>query len=333
MKTELIIQITRQTSKEGIHSFEYKNLWSIERDNLIPKTRDIIPGDRIYIDGSCSIPRIKLRPWCKENNVLIVHDIKDATKVIMCEKTIDKLSSRNYSSGNIWSILRENINKFVDNVNMISYIDSIITLDTFIIYNSNHLSHIRGGGVSTTAIYRNIVTEENLATLSNLLSYDIVHADTLVGQISDTSKAIMLEKDYKSIQSLLESKDINDNNLAVEAMCNYNFDKSAVYLLFLYKKYKDVIRYTKIAKTVNYKAFMTYFRLNHNQIINREHILEILDRLDLITDYTLAILYPVLLETYTEALGTKYFTIESIQPTSVLLEAYAKSKAQEQIII
>lgn len=322
MKTNLVIDFTNAT-------LDYEIRYNIIQSDIEYKYKTLVNGDKIYIDKDCNIPRSKLRPWCNDNNITIVHNINDATKVVLSNKTIDRYTRSSYRKDCKWPIFKSHLLATEKGRELIKELENIKDLNDDTSINIYQLSlgllSINQSGDFTDYIEMYIADEDQFNDLNTLLNYNTIHADQVVKLLSNTSKAIMLEKDYISIQTLFQSQDGNDHNLAVEAMCNYNYDESAVYLLFLYKKFSERIRYTKVSKTVNYKSFANYFNINHGRKLSREYIIDILVSKNILTDDNLSILHNLIITEYNDNIGSKYFTIGNIQPTELLLEAYNKS--------
>ncbi len=297
----------------------------------IDKTTTIVAGDKIYIDEKCKIPRFKLRPYCKDNDIKIVNKVEEANKVILCNNTIDSKMCFNAKGYNIYVIDKEDL---IDLVN--SKENPFVTIDTAsfkdIVYVDSYWRNIGGRhfpiGVQQIMRYysHKTIEDKDKEYLANLLQKECVHEDAITKLVSECSQSIMEEKDYISIQRLFNSSDKSDHNLACEALCNYQYDESAAYLLLLIIEFKEIIRHCKISSTVNFRALLNYFQVTLNQDMRIDTVLHKLDHQSLLNTKQIEILYPYLIEEYNTKLNTKYFTISSLEPSTLMINALNKTK-------
>jgi hypothetical protein len=106
-------------------------------------------------------------------------------------------------------------------------------------------------------------------------------------------------------------------------MANCNYKESAVFLLLLFKEHHFVSKmyYSKTKNHVNFKSLLNFFNLSlHRNNLDFDNIIEKLIALDVMNNYNINILLPLINQEAINNLPSKYFKFSSIIPNDFVQE-------------
>ena len=129
---------------------------------------------------------------------------------------------------------------------------------------------------------------------------------------------------YEGMKNLFESGDTSNHRVAMESMANCDYLKSAIYLLFLVKDYKNKMYNSDMKNHINFKSFLRFFDINVKYHMSFDDIVEILIKKDIMTKECLALLMPFATEQVLESGETKYFKATNVVHSPEVEEAMQK---------
>lgn len=315
-----VIKITEVSTITGVLKYEY--IYDTQLDSISDevtrienaiKVIDRVPtkGDKMYFLNGVTVPRFKIKKFCKDKGPVVVKYIESCNLAIIGKNTIkehfdwdyyyrlDKDEIKTYL--NNWIMNNEII---VDNVwaeELLSIIDNVDDLYYDHGGNYNQRNYIEKASITLddrpTVTSLSVNLYDRLQKILNL-TCDIIDESTILKQLNST--VIMDKEIYESIQRLMDSSDNENMKLAMELMSNCDYDNSAMYLLLLLKKYSTKIYNMSNKNHVNFKAMLNYFGFtsNSNFNIDVDDIIEKLKKRKLLVPSQLNILVPLILEDY-----------------------------------
>jgi hypothetical protein len=151
------------------------------------------------------------------------------------------------------------------------------------------------------------------------------HQDEMLKQLNTGS--VLDEEMYTQIHRLFESSDKENTKLAMEAMANCDFQKSAVYLLLLVKKYGEKIYNSGNRHHVNFKSLLKYFQLTNITNISVDEMIDSLRHQKLLSIDNLNRLMPLAMEVIRES-----GDMDNIKVKDVELSLEAEQAIAENIL-
>jgi hypothetical protein len=273
---------------------EYTNIISFIRKIIFQEKKELKLGKKVYLGSSSNLPRHKVKEYFNDNNTKKTSRIEQADTVILDKVGIEKLlhfltpdTTNNYHDGlflgkiyiadtpyNKQNLLPITLNythygyKLEDlvsdsstpfyiiapsNINVISpdlkpYLDILNSQDLYV---SNSWSANR----EILNIYEAIVTLNKNPNINVVFDEDIL---TLIN-----SDGLDLDPDYLStLDSMFESKDQENINLALEMLSNVNIEKHSLTLALFLNRHMDKF-YSGSGLNINqnrsFKSFIKYF--------------------------------------------------------------------------
>lgn len=350
------------TIQDAIVNPEY-NLQSIL--GKIVENRKYTPakGDKIWIFPHSNIPRFKLKEMCKNYGTSIVKEESKATAKFVGTDYLFKIMdvTSNFYKFEMTQVLewlqrsedkskvyfeyhqkedRLTIKEFINllkesGINEV-YIDKH---DTLQFTGSEHeKDHLFKSNILLSEEEEEKLDEEgNLysivtpiigceAEFDQILTDPLIyHQDELLAKISG---AVMTEDMYNRVKEMLESEDVENKKLAIEAMGSCDFQKSAVYLLLLLYTNSDEIQYVSSKNHVNFKSLLRFFNLrNEKNVRSIDDIIECLKYQKLFNLTNLNILMPLAMEHIREN-----GEMQNIKIKDVELSPEAESALAENIL-
>lgn len=178
--------------------------------------------------------------------------------------------------------------------------------------------------------YYSFISEENETEFYSLLNHQNVYDESALVSLLN-SQTIMDEEMYKGILNLFDSSDANNHILAMETMANCNYLKSAGYLLMLYSDYSYLINKKVNKNHINFKSFLSFFKLNRGCSISIDDIVDKLKEKKLLNRSNLNIVLKKaenLIINASES-ATNYFTYKYITPIKSIIEEMEKTEAED----
>lgn len=311
-------------------------------------------GDKIYIYPGAGIPRFKVKEFCKTFEVsLVKYPEKANIKIVnptisngMFDTTggvgVDKelfleyLSKVTRTGDKRYIDLKKDIRESTCPYVMISTYDlrslsdpdqlifkeailpyDIITNDN---YTFNHPKLIEE--------YYTIVKEEHLAKFLQLSedksTYD---QDDILRLLNTTS---VMDKDmYEDIKRLFESEDNDNTTIAMEAMANCDFEKSAIWLLLLLQEYGgSKMWHTPSRNHVNFKSMLKFFGIASIGYLTLDSIIDSLIAKRLLTPENLEVITPLACGSLTEQGRFKHFKVSEVSFSEEIMNSLKNNKLE-----
>lgn len=353
-------QITNPaTSKTQFQEVTLCNKQDIKLKNVY----NPVEGDIIHIDAYCKIPRFKLKEFCEEHKVKITRDknkanIRFANNDSLNNYIIDTYSSTILlkKSSLIYFLKKQGLpSKFGDLINILQSYDYEYF---FTDYNFVH-SAMHGYGFQSKLDFKCKTDYDDENNPVNHIDYidnddddkripiKTEMYDEYVNFINESydekallsllNKSFVIDKEaFEGISNLFESSDNGNHILAMETMANCSYNESAVYLLLLFKEYKQQIYNSKTRHHVNFKSLTNYFNISVGSYLHFDEIFQTLIKLNLINEQNVQVLKEKIWLEANDSFITQYFVYSDIEPTDDIKQLINANniiiKAEETII-
>ena len=239
----------------------------IERDVVDPTifntisttTSSLVTKDKVFIMPGVTIPRYKIRETGKEIGFDIVRSLSKATKVIYCHKQVmDEMVEKQSCMG----IEIKHVKLLFDQYNM----------DTTELENTTNENIIVDYEVyyAIKTLYNNIFASDDIdSSHFYVYSYTDSVYETLINELLSGTKVVISDKDvmkqcngskpldaesYKRLVSMFKTS--QNQEIAMELLCNCDYDQSMVYILKLLSQFN--FRAMPGTNHINYKSFRQY---------------------------------------------------------------------------
>lgn len=347
------------------NTIEHFEIEIFEKNPLkgLPRKYTPTAGDRIFIYPDSNIPRFKLKNFCDKHKVSVAKAKESATVFFMDPETANK-DGKYYDSDNYPHLVYKAY--FTDYVKKASrvgdkrYIKLLQDLQTSqedVVYvkasytfeqeglNKYKLDIVReretddtddnGNNVTLVANCKDrdkiyfIETEDQRKAFAELENRDVYHSDAMLALLNEGS--VVDKEMYDGIMNLFESKDTNDHRVAMEAMANCDYEKSAVYLLMVFYHHQSEI-YNNDTKThVNFKSYLKFFKLEHGRGITIDDMVNKLKDKRLLNSSNLAIVMKEAKKVIKSTIegDTDYFVFTEIVPVEEIQKEVAETDAED----
>lgn len=209
-----------------------------------PANTTISSGDKVFFLPGIDFPRFKLSEYGKNNNIRRTINISSASIIVIYGDLVEKFFEKYFT----WNLFENkniisknglgNLYKRDDKENR-SYYNLSRNIDKYLQFSSN-----------TDFEFLKLI----LYMQANPSKYKIITSDDLLN-IVNTQSLILDKALFDNLDSMLASTDANSHNLALETICNTNYEKSIVkVLLLLTKHYNNAIAYSNYKNTVNFRT-------------------------------------------------------------------------------
>ena len=283
-------------------------------------------GDKLFIHSSCTIPRFKIKTFCKEYGVALVKtEVSANIKIISKRDTIKDyfISSYYYKFNKQELITIISKYNFKDVVSELMSIDSehayMLSTNCFGDYNTPIYKEISDLDYSHESVpyFRSEESYEDFLKLQSQTLYD---QDDILKRLN--TGGVMDKEQYESIQRLFNSTDTENVKLGMEAMANCDFEKSAVYLLILLREYGHAMFNCGNRNHVNFKSMLKFFNINYDiRSIGLDQIIQSLISRKLLNNDNLDRLMPEMITNMKRHSGTDYFEIDKVKPNSEVIKS------------
>jgi len=301
--------LTKMDHKTRI--IEYEHIWVVpcsvqNLSNSVIKGDAYTPtkGDRIWFYPGCDVPRFKVKQFCVKNDIAVVKYAEKANVKFIGPETIKELVKIQYTH----SIPKVDFLKWFDTIMCNAYIEIrelIVKSPNDVIYLEYDARNAFTGkdcfGKNTLdddlTDHNNILycTEENHEKLLVLQQDPLIRSQDTILSLLNTG-IILDEQMYNDIHRLFESSDKENTKLAMEAMANCDFQKSAVYLLLLMKEYGQKISDSGNRHHVNFKSLIKYFQVTNLENMTVDNMINSLRGQKLLSVDNLNRLMPLAME-------------------------------------
>jgi hypothetical protein len=228
-------------------------------DKISTTTSSLVAKDKVFIMPGVTIPRYKIRETGKEIGFDIVRTFNKATKVIYCKKQIiDEMVKKQNCMGVEIKLLREIFMCYDMDTTELDNSDFTNIILDYEIYNAlKHLYNniFNNDAFDSNHFYTYTYTDDIYETLINdlLTGTKVIISDKDVIKQCNGSKPLDSES-YKRLVSMFKTS--QNQEIAMELLCNCDYDQSMVYILKLISKFD--LRSMPGTNHVNYKSFRQY---------------------------------------------------------------------------
>ncbi len=345
--------------KKPENTIEYCQIELFDKNPLRGLQRKYTPteGDRIFIYPDSNIPRFKLKKFCDQYKVSIAKVKETANVFFMDDQTANK-ENKYYDTDNYPDLMYKDY--FLDflkratKVNDQRYVKLIADLSSstedVIFLNGSYTFQNEGLNKHKLSVVRQdeaddddclvanclnrdkiyfIKTEEQRKAFTDIENKNFYHPDAMLALLNEGS--VVDKEMYDGIMNLFESSDKNDHKIAMEAMANCDYQKSAVYLLMVFYHHQYKIYNSDTKTHVNFKSFLNFFKLSHSHGISIDDIIDKLKDKRLLNSSNLAIVMKKAKKVMKATLesDTEYFEFTDVAPVESIQQEVAETDAEE----
>lgn len=317
-----------------------------------------VAGQRIFIYPDSNIPRFKLKAFCEKYKVSVAKAKETANVFFMHPESANKdkeYFDYEYRPVFMYKDYFLDYLKKATRVGDMRYIKLINDLanhpDSAVIINDRWTFEQHGVGkyklnivepgdtddndnllvpnceeVNNNKIY--YMNAEQSKNFSLIEGKDVYHSDALLTLLNDNG-TVLDEEMYNGLNNLFDSNDVNDHKVAMEAMANCDYQKSAVYLLMIfYHNHLDIFN-CDTKNHVNFKSFLKFFDLKPARSIDIDDIIDRLKAKKLLTSANLKIVMEKARELMLEKMTgvTTNFVPTGIAPTETIQKEVEETDA------
>ncbi len=332
-----IIEIHNMDNDDSVIEFEIKKCLpsdAVNKQELIkliqPVKYTISKGDKIYFLQGCDVPRFKLSTLKDDIGFTISKTVDNANVVVYSEKFVDKMFKSDYVSNYVtkYEITKYVRDKFKNNESesvqkFLSVLHDENTMDIVRFWNWSKFREVKPNAYhNSQRVWEADI--EDLKTIDTIKANKIiVHQDDLLSRINIVN---MTEDMFLEACKMFRSEDHNNHVLAMELMANCDYDKSALYLLELFRLFsRDKIYNRREKSHVNFKSLCNYFGVRPGDYYDLDDIINILTAKRVLTPDKLDTLIKLAKEDFAETVdnNSKYFKVLDIVPNNNLLNNIA----------
>jgi hypothetical protein len=356
-----IICINNYDTTTQLIDYTYVEMY--DKSPLGGLTRKYVPkaGDRIFIYPDSNIPRFKLKRFCDTYKVSIAK-AKDTANVFFIDPKSANEKQQFYTSDSYCYLMYKSY--FTDYIKKstrvgdkryIKLLEDLASSTEDIIYLQSY-SDLCSKGINKYkldiveardledddgVIDKSLVTcerihnnlyfiedDEQRKSFAMLEGKDFYHPDAMLALLNEGS---VLDKEmYKGIMNLFESKDNNDHKVAMEAMANCDYQKSAVYLLMTFYHNQRHIWNSDTRNHVNFKSFLKYFDLKAADSIVIDDIIDKLKDKRLLDSNNLAVVMKEAKKVIKSSIeeDTNYFVFTDLAPIKEIQKEVEETDAE-----
>lgn len=323
-----------------------------------------VAGDKIFIYPDSNIPRFKLKRFCEQHKVSIAKAKESANVFFMNPDSVNR-DNQFYNEDNYANLIHKTyfldyIKKAtrVNDARYVPLISDLTNLSENVVYlqstynftqygiNKYTLDIVReqdldediNGNIDSTLINSEertkmfyIQTEDQRKAFDFIENKDFYHPDSMLALLNEGS--VVDKEMYDGIMNLFESSDNNDHKVAMEAMANCDYEKSAVYLLMVFYHHQNKIYNSDTKTHVNFKSYLNFFKLSHGRTICIDDIIDKLKDKRLLNSSNLAIVMKEAKKVIKDTIenDTNYFVFTDIAPVESIQQEVAETDAEEAL--
>jgi hypothetical protein len=345
---------TQQIEHEHIEIYDKSPLRGLAR-KYVPKA-----GDRIFIYPDSNIPRFKLKRFCETYKVSVAKVKETANVFFMDPKSANTddnfyevdtsgyLMSKEYFTNYVKKSTRIGDKRYIKLLaDLEASTETVVYLYEYYnlrdkglnkykldIVDKDDLEEDDDGHVDLTLVncesekIHYVRTEDQKKSFDFLEGKDFYHPDAMLALLNEGS---VLDKEmYDGIMNLFQSKDMNDHKVAMEAMANCDYQKSAVYLLMTFYHNQNKIYNCDTRTHVNFKSYLNFFKLAASNSIQIDDIVDKLKDKKLLDSSNLAIVMKEAKKVMKETVesNTEYFIFSEIEPTEEIKKEVEETDAE-----
>ena len=228
-------------------------------DNISTTTSSLVAKDKVFIMPGVTLPRYKIRETGKQIGFDIVRSLSKATKVIYCKKQIiDEMVKKQSCMGieiKYLKLLFDQYNMDTSELENTTNTDIIIDYEVYYALKTLYNNIFASDDIDSSHFYTYSYTDSVYETLINelLSGTKVVISDKDVLKQCNGSKPLDAES-YKRLVSMFKTS--QNQEIAMELLCNCDYDQSMVYILKLLSQFN--FRSMPGTNHINYKSFRQY---------------------------------------------------------------------------
>lgn len=332
--------------------FDENPLEKALQNKYVPKA-----GDRIYIYPDSNVPRFKLKKFCEKYNTSVAK-AKETANVFFMDPEVEHNSENFYTKHRYGDFMYKSyfldfikrstrvgdvrymklINDLANNNEELVYISDTYNFEQYGL-NKYKLDFVQPGDtddndvelvpncIQSKDLFYCIENQEQQKNFAFLVGKDYYHTNAILALLNDD--AIIDEEMYEGICNLFESSDRADTKVAMEAMANCDYNKSAAYLLMIFYAHQNDIYNSDTKHHVNFKSFLKYFDLSASRSIDIDDVINKLKSKKLLTTPNLNLVMKKAKELMDERMETitEYFKPVGIEPVDSIKNEVADTDA------
>lgn len=320
-------------------------------------------GDRLFIYPDSNIPRFKLKNFCEKHKVSIAKAKETATVFFMDPETANKDNKYFYHDYYPHMIYKQYFTDYVKKASRVGdkrYIklladleasqeDAVYLCDYYTFeqhgLNKYKLDIVRADDTEGTDDQGNDITlvpnckernkiyfieaDAQKKAFAEIENKNVYHSDALLALLNEGS--VVDKEMYDGIMNLFKSADEKDHRVAMEAMANCDYEKSAVYLLMVFYHNQNDINNSDTKSHVNFKSYLKFFNLQPGRGISIDDIVDRLKDKRLLNSSNLAIVMKEAKKIMQETVesDTEYFMFTDVAPVEEIQKEVAETDAEE----
>ena len=316
-------------------------------------------GDRIFIYPDSNIPRFKLKKFCDAHKVSIAKAKETANVFFMDHETANKsheyykednypyLMYKDYFLDYLKKATKVNDKRYTQLITDITNsTESVVYVEDYYTFREQGLNKYKLDFVRADRVDDNddepevancetrdriyfIETDEQRKAFADIENKNFYHPDALLALLNEGS--VVDKEMYDGIMNLFESSDPNDHKVAMEAVANCDYEKSAVYLLMVFYHHQNEIYNSDTKNHVNFKSYLKFFKLQSGQGISIDEIVDRLKEKRLLNSSNLAIVMKQAKKVIKNTIegDTGYFVFTDIAPIESIQQEVAETDAEE----
>lgn len=325
MATKLlkINNITRNHSGE-ITVLDYELIYEvkIERSSSDYVKNSYTPkaGDKLFFTKDCSVPRFKVKTLCDKYDISVTRARDKADAIFISDNFIDSYTEH------VWGYSCSK-DDFLNHIKKTPFSYDLKVLDMLKFINENGIEKMWMGYVDTDkfdingfeldveSISIKHCTQEGFNVLRDLYISNNTYIQDDIIKLLNQDVIIDIEM-YKQLDIMFESNNSSDIKLAMEAISNSNFEKSAPYILLLLKNNGSNMWNSGFRNHINFKSLIEFFGLHRRRgytNLSLDNIIDVLKEKNLLTKENIDIFMPLAFEEIKENSNYDHFKISKIK--------------------
>ena len=270
--------------------------------------------DKLFFSPECKVPRFKIKNLYQKYNIAGVKNISSANVKIYSDDDFNCIKR-----SDLCTYLKEDVLKIIeasDSVFSKNVIDDVknstskyVSISGYLYHHFKYFDNIdQVDDESIKAYIRHASEANNLISVIN--DKQCYHENSILRLINEGN--ILNGEQYESIKRLFESSDDKDTVLAMEAMANSDYEKSALNLLFLLQDYGRKIYACKSRKHVNFVSFLNFFDIRDVNYVYLNDIIQSLINRKLLNISNLDRLMPEITKQIDKSSPVKHISQEGL---------------------
>jgi hypothetical protein len=315
-------------------AIDYKDLNEDAIDDLLSPqdSYDFKEKEKVFFLPGCTIARFKTNNYFKSIGVSLTKNSKSADVVIVGEETGKSILKKDVDH---YSCSLEYLEEYIEKKYSIGdpeslEIKNILESDDcypyFIFKDYNVYREWNNYKTVATLVVKSWITEEKrLRDIEDaILEGKIIVKESFL--MDKCNQTVMTEEMYEETRKIFESADKNNHVLALELMANCNYQKSAMYLLMLFKEFRSAIYNTSESRHVNFSSLCTFFDLELGNWIDFDDVVKKLIEKNCITKEDYKKLITLAKAEFGDNLDSEYFRYSDIEPTETFINALEEAE-------